>query len=244
MMVMVVMMKMPSKKERVWQVFKNILSGPARSWSAFNPWSGRSRGSQWVQGLPGRWLSSGMYNNVSLSSICCQSKILRCEHLWNQFFKVSPLMVFSQCHPVLKGNIYSKVIVCIVTIMIILIFLHIIDHLLQFWFRFWSSSSSIIIIAPMMIIFVQVCLVEEKQASLEKSLINQFSSECQQVISIFGLCDWQNSEDWNISQDSYFYMVESAGKEEALAEVIRVGPGELKKAWTWKRKKPTWQIKD
>ena len=46
MMVMVVMMKMPSKKERVWQVFKNILSGPARSWSAFNPWSGRSRGSQ------------------------------------------------------------------------------------------------------------------------------------------------------------------------------------------------------
>ena len=88
-----------------------------------------------------------------------------------------------------------------------------------------------------MIIFVQVCLDEEKQASLEKSLINQFSSECQQVISIFGLCDWQNSEDWNISQDSYFYMVESAGKEEALAEVIRVGPEEMKKAWTLKRKR-------
>ena len=30
-------------------------------------------------------------------------------------------------------------------------------------------------------------------------------------------------------QDSYFYMVESAGKEEALAEVIRVGPEEINK---------------
>jgi len=77
-------------------------------------------------------------------------------------YQVSPLMVFSQCHPVLKGNIYSK-----------------------------------------------VCLDEEKQASLEKSLLNQFSSECQ--------------------QDSYFYMVESAGKEEALADVIRVGPEEINK---------------
>jgi len=77
-------------------------------------------------------------------------------------YQVSPLMVFSQCHPVLKGNIYNK-----------------------------------------------VCLDEEKQASLEKSLLNQFSSECQ--------------------QDSYFYMVESAGKEEALADVIRVGPEEINK---------------
>ena len=42
-----------------------------------------------------------------------------------------------------------------------------------------------IIIGVVIIVISKVCLDEEKQASLEKSLLNQFSSECQQVILIF-----------------------------------------------------------
>ena len=86
-----------------------------------------------------------------------------------QFPQVSPLMVFSQCHPVLKGNIYNKVIVVIIIINIVNL----------------NKAIVIIIIIILFILIIllsKVCLDEEKQASLEKSLLNQFSSECQQVM--------------------------------------------------------------
>jgi parallel beta-helix repeat protein len=76
----------------------------------------------------------------------------------NQFedYTVSPIMVFTRCHPMLKQNSY-----------------------------------------------LNVHLSEDRQASLEANLLKQFHSELQ--------------------EDSYFYIVDSQQKEEALWEVILRG---------------------
>ena len=76
----------------------------------------------------------------------------------NQFedFTVSPVMVFTRCQPMLRGNTY-----------------------------------------------ININIREERQQSLERDLIAQFHTELQ--------------------QDSYFYIVESREKEEAVWEVILKG---------------------
>ena len=76
----------------------------------------------------------------------------------NQFedFTVSPVMVFTRCQPMLRGNTY-----------------------------------------------ININISEERQQSLERDLIAQFHTELQ--------------------QDSYFYIVESREKEEAVWEVILKG---------------------
>ena len=76
----------------------------------------------------------------------------------NQFedFTVSPVMVFTRCQPMLRGNNY-----------------------------------------------ININIQEERQESLERDLIAQFHTELQ--------------------QDSYFYIVESKEKEEAVWETILKG---------------------
>ena len=71
-------------------------------------------------------------------------------------YTVSPIMVFTRCHPMLKQNSY-----------------------------------------------VNIQLSEERQASMEATLLAQFHTELQ--------------------EDSLFYIVDSQGKEEALWEVILKG---------------------
>ena len=70
--------------------------------------------------------------------------------------QVSPVMVFTRCQPMLRGNTYTN-----------------------------------------------INIREERQQSLEQDLIAQFHTELQ--------------------QDSYFYIVESREKEEAVWEVILKG---------------------
>jgi len=76
----------------------------------------------------------------------------------NQFddYTVSPIMIFTKCHPMLKQNTY-----------------------------------------------INISIKEERQANLEKSLLNQFHSQ--------------------LEEDSLFYIVDSQQKEEALWEVILKG---------------------
>jgi len=81
----------------------------------------------------------------------------------NQFedFTVSPIMVFTRCHPMLKQNSFVNIKIC-----------------------------------------------QDRQASLEESLVKQFHSELQ--------------------EDSLFYLVDSQQKEEALWEIILKGEQEGK----------------